>query len=135
VQSPPSKHYPITGKETWYAVSLIVANHAGCQDTTGRRIKVYRTCYIAVPTAFTPNADGNNDYLYPLNAYKADNLEFRVFNRLGQLVFQTTDWTVRWDGRVNGHPQSPGAYVWTLQYTDRDSGKKIFRKGTTILVR
>jgi gliding motility-associated-like protein len=116
-------------------VSLIVLNNAGCYDTVSRKIKVLKTCFIAVPSAFTPNGDGNNDYLYPLNAYKADNLEFKVYNRLGQLVFQTTDWTTRWDGRIGSRLQSAGVYVWTLQYTDRDSGKRIFQKGTTILVR
>ncbi|MBS1566147.1 MAG: gliding motility-associated C-terminal domain-containing protein, partial [Bacteroidetes bacterium] len=102
-QNPPPKHYPITGRESWYTAYLIVRNTA-CADTSTRKIKIYKTCYIAVPSAFTPNGDGNNDYLYPLNAYKADHLEFKVFNRLGQLVFQTTDWTIHWDGRVNGHP-------------------------------
>lgn len=134
-KSPPPKHYPVTGRETWYTVSLIVLNNAGCYDTVSRKIKVLKTCFIAVPSAFTPNGDGNNDYLYPLNAYKADNLEFKVYNRLGQLVFQTTDWTTRWDGRIGSRLQSAGVYVWTLQYTDRDSGKRIFQKGTTILVR
>jgi gliding motility-associated-like protein len=134
-QSPPPEHYPLTGKETWYTISLIVRNNAGCADTTAKKIKVLKTCYIAVPSAFSPNGDGNNDYLYPLNAYKADHLEFKVYNRLGQLVFQTTDWTVRWNGRIKGQLQSAGTFIWTLQYTDRDSGKNIFQKGTTILVR
>lgn len=134
-QTPPSLHYPKTGQLSHYLVSLVVENRAGCYDTTATSIQVLKTCYIAVPNAFTPNGDGNNDYLYPLNAYKADNLEFKVYNRLGQLVFQTTDWTVRWDGKINGNLQGTGTYVWTLQYTDRETGKKVFRKGTTILIR
>ena len=134
-KTPPPKYYVKNGRETNYNVSLVVMNNDGCYDTTARSVKVLKTCYIAVSTAFTPNGDGNNDYLYPLNAYKADHLQFKVFNRLGQLVFQTTDWTIRWDGRVNGHPQSTGVYAWILEYTDRDSGKRIAQKGTTILVR
>ena len=76
-----------------------------------------------------------NDYLYPLNAYKADHLEFRVFNRYGQLVFETRDWLQKWDGTINGTPQPAGTYVWTLRYTDRDSGRNFFQKGTSILIR
>ena len=49
--------------------------------------------YIAGPSAFTPNNDGLNDYLYPLNAYKATNLLFKVYNRFGKLVFETKDCT------------------------------------------
>ena len=98
-------------------------------------IKVLYNCYIAVPSAFTPNGDGLNDYLYPLNAYKADNLEFRVFNRWGQLVFETKDWTKKWDGKITGNPQAPGTYVWMLRYINRDTGKLFSEKGTTVLIR
>jgi gliding motility-associated-like protein len=93
------------------------------------------TCYITVPNAFTPNNDGKNDHLYPLNAYKAVNLEFNIFNRYGQLIFHTTDWTRHWDGTVNGLLQATGVYVWTLRYSDRDTGQKIFKRGTTVLIR
>jgi len=133
-QTPPAHLYPMTGIETKYAVDLI-AHKGGCSDTAAQQIDVLRSCYIAVPSAFTPNGDGMNDYLYPLNALKADNLEFRVFNRYGQLVFESADWTRKWDGTVNGHPSPAGTYVWTLRYTDHDTGKKIEQKGTTILIR
>ena len=88
-----------------------------------------------MPSAFTPNGDGLNDYLYPLNGYKAKNLEFKVFNRWGQMVFETTDWTIKWDGTVNGQKQNPGTYVWELQYTDGNTGKKVAQKGTVVLIR
>jgi gliding motility-associated-like protein len=128
-------HYPILSAEKIYAVRLIVKNIAGCFDTAFQNIKVLKSCYIAVPNAFTPNGDGLNDYLYPLNAYKAEDLDFSVYNRLGQLVFHTTDWTNKWDGTLKGNPQDPGVYVWMLMYTNRDTGKKIFQKGSTMLIR
>lgn len=118
-----------------FTISLIVEDNLGCKDTTAQNVRKLHSCYIAVPTAFTPNGDGINDYLYPLNAFKADNLEFRVYNRYGQLIFETVDWTKKWDGTLNGKPQVTGTYVWTLRYTDRDSGKKIFQKGTSVLIR
>ncbi|MEP6749355.1 MAG: gliding motility-associated C-terminal domain-containing protein [Bacteroidota bacterium] len=135
LQAPDPKKYPVTGKETNYPVKLIVRNVANCFDTAINNIKVLRSCYIAVPNAFTPNGDGLNDYLYPLNAFKADNLNFNVYNRLGQMVFHSTDWTQKWDGKINSEPQGTGVFVWTLQYVDRDSGKKIFLKGTSVLIR
>lgn len=132
----PADHlFPQTGIEKKYGVMLIVGNTLGCRDTAVQQIDVLRSCYIAVPSAFTPNGDGLNDYLYPLNAFKADNLEFRIYNRYGQLVFESRDYTKKWDGTIDGHPQPPGAFVWTLQYTDRDSGKKFFLKGTSVLIR
>jgi gliding motility-associated-like protein len=98
-------------------------------------LKVINNCFIAVPTAFTPNGDGMNDYLYPLNAYKARDLDFKVFNRYGQLVFETKDWTHKWDGTFHGVPQPMGSYVWELSYIDTDTGKKVFKKGATLLIR
>jgi gliding motility-associated-like protein len=134
-QNPPGHMYPQTGKETLYTVTLVVGNALGCYDTATHQLDVLRSCYIAVPNAFTPNGDGANDYLYPLNAFKANNLIFRVFNRYGQQVFLSTTWTQKWDGTFQGHPEPSGAYVWMLEYNDRDTGKHYFLKGTSLLIR
>ena len=134
-QTTPAHQYPMETGDKIYTVSLIVQDSLGCNDTATKQIERLKSCYIAVPNAFTPNGDGVNDYLYPLNAYNADNLEFRVFNRFGQLVFETRDWTKKWDGTIGGLPQATGTYVWTLQYTDHDSGKRFSLKGTTVLIR
>ena len=113
---------------------LIVQNNRGCLDTAIQKIVIPNSCYIAVPNAFTPNNDGLNDLLYPLNAYKAADLLFRVYNRVGQLIFETRDWTKRWDGRFKGQPADVGTYVWILTYTNTDTGKRIQQKGTSILL-
>ncbi|MEO8860171.1 MAG: gliding motility-associated C-terminal domain-containing protein [Ginsengibacter sp.] len=134
-KDPQPLHYPILSLEKIYTVRLIIKNNAACFDTAYQNIKVLKSCYIAVPNAFTPNGDGINDYLYPLNAYKADDLEFSVYNRVGQRVFKTTDWTKKWDGTFQGNPQDAGIYVWILKYTNRDTGKKVFQKGSAILIR
>ncbi|MBV9963123.1 MAG: gliding motility-associated C-terminal domain-containing protein [Parafilimonas sp.] len=137
LQNPPAKYYPAppTKQGSVFPAALIVKNDIGCYDTSRAAIKVFYNCYIAVPSAFTPNGDGLNDYLYPLNAYKADNLDFKVYNRWGQLVFETKDWTRKWDGRINGNPQAAGTYVWMLEYTHHDTGQHFSLKGTTVLIR
>jgi gliding motility-associated-like protein len=134
LQTPPAHLFPDTWAGKTYNVSLSVENNLGCYDTLTKAIAKLQSCYI-VPNAFTPNGDGKNDYLYPLNAFSAINLEFRVFNRYGQLVFETKDWSRRWDGTINGDLQPAGTYVWTLQYTDGSSGKTFFLKGTSTLIR
>ncbi|MDQ6761546.1 MAG: gliding motility-associated C-terminal domain-containing protein [Bacteroidota bacterium] len=133
--APLPEHYPVLSAEQIYTLRLVVKNNAGCFDTAYNNIKVLKSCYIAVPTAFTPNGDGLNDYLYPLNAFKADGLDFRVYDRRGNLVFHSTDWTAKWDGRIKGEPQDTGVYVWLLRYTNHDTGKKVFQKGSSILIR
>ncbi|MEP6926001.1 MAG: gliding motility-associated C-terminal domain-containing protein [Ginsengibacter sp.] len=134
-KTPPSLHYPVLNAEKIYPIRLIVESKTGCFDTTYNNLKVLKSCYIAVPNAFTPNGDALNDYLYPLNAYKADDLEFSVYNRIGELVFHTNNWTQKWDGKIKGNPQDTGIYVWILKYTNHDTGKKVFMKGSTVLIR
>jgi gliding motility-associated-like protein len=132
----PADHlYPVIGAERKYNVTLSVYNTLGCISRTYQQIDVLKSCYIAVPSAFTPNGDGLNDYLYPLNALKADNLEFKVYNRWGQLVFSSENWLSKWDGTIGGHPAPADTYVWMLHYVDRDTGKSVFQKGTSLLVR
>ncbi|MES2646970.1 MAG: gliding motility-associated C-terminal domain-containing protein [Bacteroidota bacterium] len=134
LKDPQVVNYNIPGNIDFYNARLIVSDSSGCTDTAYHQTKVAGNCYIAVPSGFTPNGDGNNDYLYPLNAYKATDLIFRVFNRNGQVIFQTRDWTKKWDGRINGMLQPTGLYVWALNYRD-GSNKIVNLKGTTMLIR
>ena len=117
-----------------YTVRLVVTDTAGCTNAVSHVVKAVNNCFIAVPSGFTPDGDGHNDYLYPLNAWKATDLLFRVYNRRGEMVFETRDWTKKWDGRVNGQLQPSGVFVWVLDYIDADGQRKT-TKGTTVLVR
>lgn len=134
-QNPPPQVYPKTGIETNYPVLLTVFGNNGCIDTTSRKVRVLKSCYIAVPNAFSPNDDGFNDLFSPINAFKADDLDFRVYNRWGLLVFKTNDWTKKWNGKIDGIPQPVGVFVWTFSYTHHDTGKKYTLKGTVTLIR
>ncbi|OSZ80657.1 hypothetical protein CAP36_05230 [Chitinophagaceae bacterium IBVUCB2] len=127
---------PTLNREAYYTVKLVASNNTiGCSDSTRKTLTVLDNCLIAVPTGFTPNNDGLNDFFRPNNAIKADNYEFKVYNRWGQLVFSTNNWQDKWDGRINGELQTTGVYVWMLKYTHRDTGKAIFQKGTVTLIR
>ncbi|WP_315823274.1 gliding motility-associated C-terminal domain-containing protein [Paraflavitalea speifideaquila] len=131
----PQKYQRPLARTKLYTVRLIIENDKHCFDTAFHQVEVVTTCYITVPNAFSPNGDGNNDLLYPLNAFKATELEFKVYNRYGQIVFETTDWKKRWDGTLNGQKQPSGTYVWVLSFVHRETKEKIFQKGTTALIR
>ncbi len=136
LQQPPAQGYVyVPGSNIKLPVTLIVTNNIGCKDTLTKFILIPWNCYIDVPTAFTPNRDGKNDYLYPLNAYKARDLKFAVYNRFGQRIFYTEDWTRKWNGDVRSMPADMGTYVWTLSYFDTDLNRQIFKRGTTVLIR
>lgn len=127
--------YPLTSRERTYEVRLVVEDNIGCFDTIMHPLKTVPTCRVAVPTAFTPNQDGTNDYLYPLNGYKTSDLTFRVYARNGQLIFESHSWLNKWDGTIKGSPAPVGTYAWVLEYTDTEFGNRVFLKGVSTLLR
>ncbi len=131
----PQNYTPLSSTDFIAFPELIIENDYGCFDTIKKPIKVAFSCFITVPAAFTPNADGRNDYLYPLQAFKATKLNFRVYNRWGELVFHGRDFTQRWDGRHKGQEAAAGTYVWILSFTNVDTGKYFEQKGSSILIR
>lgn len=89
---------------------------------------------VYVPTAFTPNADGKNDVLKPTAGSVVNKFIFRVYNRVGQIVFETGEPQKGWNGRFKGVDQPQGVYVWMFSYTGPGGRTKVFR-GTTVLIR
>lgn len=134
LQTPPLQLYRINNNQYAYTASLVVEDSAGCKDSIVKVLTVVDNCYLAVPSAFTPNADGLNDYLYPVNAYKAENLVFSVYNKAGRLLFRTNKLFEKWNGKYRGEDQPPGVYVWMLSYSERGT-KPVFLKGTSLLIR
>ncbi len=135
VRDPAPQTYMVGNTSYSAIVKLTATNNYGCSDSIQKIIQIINNCYIAVPSAFTPNNDGLNDYLYPLNAYKARDLSFAVYNRFGQRIFYTTNWLNKWDGRFKGQGADPGTYVWILSYIETDTNKPVKVKGTTVLIR
>jgi gliding motility-associated-like protein len=70
-----------------------------------------------------------------VNAYKAQQLDFSVYNRYGQLVWHTTNWQHKWNGTIDGAPQASGVFVWKLSYYDPDRRKTVRLNGTSTLIR
>jgi gliding motility-associated-like protein len=136
LKDPPPFLFPTINREAYYTVKLIAENTAlNCKDSTRQTLTVLDFCLIEVPTAFTPNNDGRNDFFHPHNALKADGYQFKVYNRYGQLVFQSKNWQEKWYGTINGTPQPTGVYVWMLSYTHRDTKLPVFKKGHVTLIR
>jgi gliding motility-associated-like protein len=89
---------------------------------------------VYVPSAFTPNADGKNDLLRPVFSNRTTGFIFRVFNRTGQIIFETKEPQKGWNGRFNGIEQPQGVYVWSFMYISSGGRNRTF-KGTTLLLR
>lgn len=89
---------------------------------------------VYFPTAFTPNNDNRNDVFKGSNNYSLTRYRLQVFNRWGELVFQTTDRSEGWNGHHKGVPQPTGVYLWIATYTTAAGVSKV-QKGTTTLIR
>jgi gliding motility-associated-like protein len=116
-----------------YDVCLTAYNTNGCSDIYCRTVEAVGEGVIDIPTAFTPNGDGINDVLY-VQGIGIDDMQLLIYNRWGQLVFQTDDYTVGWDGTFKGTPQPLEVYVYTL-IGDFTNGVKYERKGNITLLK
>jgi len=114
--------------------SLIVKDAIGCKGYDTVNIKVFKGSNIYVPSAFTPNGDGLNDILHPLGTAIERLDYFRIYNRYGELIFETNNLSKGWDGTYKGKDQNTDNYIWVLKALDR---KRIIRtmKGNVILIR
>ncbi len=87
---------------------------------------------VGVPSAFSPNGDGNNDVLFVLGGI--NDMEFAIFNRWGQQVFQSNDPLKGWDGAFNGQALNAGVFAYRLSGV-KPNGVKVDRKGNITLVK
>ena len=115
-------------------VYLTVKDAIGCAASDSIFIKVYEGPTYYVPNSFTPNGDGLNDIFRAIPTGIASTTYFRVFNRFGELVFETNQWLKGWDGTFKGKEQKAGTYVWMVSGVDKNN-KKIEIKSTVNLIR
>lgn len=113
--------------------TVLVTDVAGCVGTDDVLIKVYKGPTYYIPNAFSPNGDGLNDIFRPVPVGIVKTDYFRVFNRYGQLLFETSKWLDGWNGTYQGKKQTQGTYAWMIRGTDRN-GKVVEMKGTVILI-
>ena len=115
-----------------YVITAISSEGCEARDTVN--IKVFKGSAVYVPTGFTPNGDGRNDFLRGLYIGIKKVHYLRIYNRWGQLVFSTNSLTEGWDGTIKGNKQQTGTYVWMLKAEDL-AGKIYEMKGTSTLIR
>lgn len=120
-------------KTATYNACLVAYNEFGCPDTLCQPVSALVSPLIAVPSAFSPNGDGVNDYVY-VRGYAIDKMVFRIYNRWGQLVFQTADRRQGWDGKYKGVVQPMDAYAYTLEVEFTD-GTRATKQGDITLLR
>lgn len=115
-------HFPDVGLAGCYAVTAI---DTFFNESVFSNIECVDNCpFYDLPNAFTPNGDGNNELFKPYPYCFINRIEMKIFNRWGQVVFETTDPDINWDGNnLNGKELAEGVYFYScLVYEDRVSG-------------
>jgi gliding motility-associated-like protein len=102
------------------------------------RVWIYES-RIIIPNAFTPNGDGHNETFRPLVLTEGvTNFSMLIYNRWGQLIFESKDYTTGWDGQVKNKYAPPGVYIYVISYNVRtgvESFKSEVSKGHVTLLR
>ncbi len=115
-----------------YTLTVTSADGCSTQDTV--TISVLPKAVLDVPNAFSPNGDGANDQLQLFTNDIQVLYYFRVYNRWGELLFETNDLSQGWDGTFKGQPQDVGTYVFAVRALGAE-GTELGRTGTVTLVR
>ena len=103
-----------------YYVWLTIEDENGCTHQSMRTINVLEEYFSYSPNAFSPNGDGINDTFQPiLTDIDFNTYELNVFNRWGDIIFQTEDYSNSWDGTFNGNPIVGGVYTYRINYKTR----------------
>jgi gliding motility-associated-like protein len=124
----PTHNYADGGE---YVIIMTVTDANGCSDTAVRNLTV--ALLPVLPTAFTPNGDGEND-VFLIRGGPFKGVDFRVYNHWGELIFQTLDPNEGWDGTFKANNSPLGVYTWTFEVELAD-GRLIRRSGDVTLIR
>ena len=131
--SPFSQYNSEYTREGFYYPMLTVENVYGCYDTLIGELFYEMKYNLYIPNSFTPNNDGNNDVFLPTINIDS-NYNFKIFNRWGELIFETTDVQEGWDGSsTDGTPLKADVYVYRIVYRDPKRVVKEIKGHVTLL--
>ena len=129
----PSYHFPIdTGS---FPIRLVVTTNEGCKDTLLKILTINPDISLYVPNAFTPNDDGKNDFFYPqgLSILYSKSYRFFVYNRWGEVVFDSAENGEKWNGKKDNIPSPEAVYTWELVIEDEATEKQKHQGKVTLL--
>lgn len=114
---------------------LEIFDDFGCYYLTDTiKIEVIEKYSLDVPTAFSPNGDGSNDIIYAKGWGLKELIAFKIYNRFGELVFESSDFEKGWDGTYRGQAQNIETYVFTVEALTY-SGRVLTKKGNISLLK
>ena len=114
--------------------NIEITDSIGCTVTDKQTVWLFVGSDVYLPSAFSPNTDGANDLFKPfyVNIYRLH--YFRIFDRWGKLLFETSDMNKAWDGTFNGQKLPVDTYAWVI-LGNGENGKEVIRKGNVTLIK
>ena len=127
--------YP-EGVMATYPIMLTVTTVDGCSDSITIDIEVVSDVIFYAPTAFTPDDDEHNQvWSFYIEGIDAENFHLAIYNRWGEIIWETNDPKGYWDGYYNGVKVQPGTYIWKAWYKDKDTDGKTNKTGMIHVIR
>ncbi|TAE46307.1 MAG: PKD domain-containing protein [Bacteroidetes bacterium] len=116
-----------------YEVILRLTDKDGCEEVLTDQVEIRELIVVHIPSAFSPNADGFNDEFF-VQSQLISTFSFQVFNRWGQMLYETNSPDFRWNGQTpDGKSVKEGVYMYRMQATDIH-GNPIEKAGTITVV-
>jgi len=120
----PTSRFP-TGNVGEYEVILIATSDFGCKDTIIKDVSVVPEVTLFIPNTFTPDDDIFNETWRPyIDGIDIQNFELLIFNRYGEIVWESKDPSAAWDGTYGGRKVKEGTYIWKIRAADMITDKK-----------
>ncbi|MGV6862331.1 MAG: DUF7948 domain-containing protein [Putridiphycobacter sp.] len=115
---------------------VVMVNKGACTVPATVSVKslefVCGDVYIFIPNAFSPNQDNANDKVF-VRGQNIEEMTFMIFDRWGELVFETQDQSIGWDGTYKGEPLDPDVYVYHLKVICVDGQENLIKGNITLL--
>jgi gliding motility-associated-like protein len=126
----PTYTYPEQGFRD-YTVWLFASNSFGCVDSISKNIHIIELPWFYIPNTFTPEGNDLNEFFKPIfiPGFVPYNYTFTIFDRWGEIIYQTNDIYSSWDGIYKGVVVPTGTYVWKIRFTEHETDKSYVEFG------
>ena len=133
IEESPAHSYLTIGT---YSITLIASNEFGCNDTISYQLEVSSETLLFVPNTFTPDGDEfNQNWVVQISEIDIYDFRITLFNRWGELIWESFDPEVGWDGTINDAAVQDGVYTWKIEVGTKFTGKREIFTGHVNVIR
>jgi gliding motility-associated-like protein len=115
-------------------IELIAWTNEGCSDTAYAVVDILDRLVFYVPNTFTPDSDNFNEVFQPIftSGFDPFNFNMKIFNRWGEIVFETNNAKIGWNGTYGNDNKSivrDGTYIWKIEFKETGKDKRVIKTG------